>query len=435
MLTFSRPFLATIALLLFAGATGSVAQSRSDGSVYSRFGLGERAYFLSSQSQAMGNAGSALGSFRYANLANPAGLSDQFFTRVNGGMTMERLISSEAGLDDSTLNSGRLTAVHLSFPLRTRRTGIGLALEPFTHVNYRIDKSTTLVSDPSATSDTPVLTTFQGNGGLYQMTGAIGQRLTSDVSAGIAVSYVFGLLEEAQRTTFNNVRFTDSDISNNTRLSGATATLGLRFQRQGILGLDRPIAMGLSVTLPSTLSGKRTVTLEAGSTSDTLNVIGSGEIDLPVRILFGVMFQPATEWTVVADVHHERWSSLSSDFSLPGVGAGNQGVADRTRLAAGFEYWPGARRPFGPYFVRMAYRMGVYMDQSYVSPHPSEQIQSVGVTGGFSVPTGIPGTTIDLNVDVGRRGTTSDGLVRDRYMKFGININFGERWFDRLPLG
>jgi hypothetical protein len=108
---------------------------------------------------------------------------------------------------------------------------------------------------------------------------------------------------------------------------------------------------------------------------------------------------------------------------------------DRTRLAAGFEYWPGARRPFGPYFVRMAYRMGVYMDESYVSPHPSEPIRSVGVTGGLSVPTGIPGTTIDLNLDVGRRGTTSDGLVRDRYMKFGININFGERWFDRLPLG
>ncbi len=432
MLKIYRPALATLAVLLFTGATVSMAQSRSDGSVYSRFGLGERAYFLSSQSQAMGHAGSALGSFRYANLANPAGLADQFFTRVNGGMTMERLSSSETGLDDSILNSGRFNAVHISFPIRTRKTGIGLSLEPFTHVNYRIDKTTSIVADGT---ETPVLTTFQGNGGLYQMTGAVGQRLTSNLSAGLAVSYVFGLLEEAQRTTFNNVRFTDSDLSNNTRLSGASATLGLRFQRQGVLGWDRPIAMGLSVTLPSTLSGERTLTLDAGTTSDTLTVVGSGNIDLPVRILFGLMFQPATEWTVVADIHHERWSSLSSDFSLPGVGVGNQGVMDRTRLAAGFEYWPGARRPFGPYFVRMAYRMGVYMDESYVSPHPSEQIRSIGVTGGLSVPTGIPGTTIDLNLDVGRRGTTSDGLVRDRYMKFGININFGERWFDRLPLG
>lgn len=435
MLKFFRALSATFTLLILMGTTCAMAQSRSDGSVYSRFGLGERAFFLSSQSQAMGHAGSALGSFRYSNIANPAGLSDQFFTRVNGGMTMERLTSSETGLNDSILNSGRFNSMHISFPIRTRQTGIGLAFEPFTNVNYRIDKTTTVVADPSTGAETPVLTTFQGNGGLYQLTGALGQRITPNLSAGIAVSYVFGLLEEAQRTTFNNVQFTDSDISNNTRLNGASATFGLRYQRQGVFGIDRPLAAGLAVTLPSTLSGERTITLESGAASDTLTVVGSGEIDLPVRVLFGIMFQPGLEWTVVADIHHERWSSLSSDFSLPGVGAAASGVSDRTRLSAGIEYWPGARKPFGPYFVRMAYRMGVYMDQSYVSPHPTEQIKSIGVTGGFSVPTGIPGTTIDLNLDVGRRGTTSDGLVRDRYMKFGININFGERWFDRLPLG
>jgi len=83
----------------------------------------------------------------------------------------------------------------------------------------------------------------------------------------------------------------------------------------------------------------------------------------------------------------------------------------------------------------MAYRAGIYTDASYVSPDPSERIRSVGVTAGLSIPTAIPGTTIDLNIDVGRRGTTSNGLVEDRYFRFGLNINFGERWFDRIPLG
>lgn len=428
-------FLLFLVPLLFVTINTSWSQSRSDGSIYSRFGLGERSHFLSSQSQALGGSGIALGSFRYANLVNPAALSDQFFTRVNGGMTFERLTSSADGVDDSQLSSGQFNAIHMSFPIRTRRTGIAFGFKPFTHVNYRVDKTHTLLTDPGSGTETPVLTSFQGNGGLHELSGAIGQRLHPALSAGISVRYVFGILEQSQRTTFNNVRFTDSDIVNATRLDGVAFTAGLRYQTQTILGVDRPFAAGLAVTLPSALSGDQVVTFGAGSVSDTLTVGGAGDIDLPVQVIGGFMFQPSVEWTVVADVHFEEWSSVSSDFALPGLSAASRALQDRTRLSAGAEFWPGARRPFGPYFVRMAYRFGVYTDRAYNSPNPGERINSVGVTGGLSVPTGIPGTTIDLNIDVGRRGTTSDGLVKDRYIRFGLNINFGERWFDRLPLG
>jgi len=83
----------------------------------------------------------------------------------------------------------------------------------------------------------------------------------------------------------------------------------------------------------------------------------------------------------------------------------------------------------------IAYRLGVYTDRAYVSPMEGQSIRSVGITGGLSLPSLVPGTTIDLNVDVGQRGQSDAGLVKDRYIRFGLNINFGERWFDRLPLG
>jgi len=411
------------------------AQSLSDGSIYSRFGLGERASFQSSQSQAMGGGGTALGSFRYGNLANPAGLSDQYFTRVNGGMIMERLTASETGQQDALYNSGQFNAVHITFPIRARKTGLGFGFSPFSNVNYRVDETSLLETDPEDGTLTPQTTSYKGNGGLQLVSAAVGQTLTPKLSVGLSARFVFGILEESQRTVFNNTRFDDTSVVRSTRLKGFSPVIGIRYNNTDFPGIGRPLAFGLAVTLPSTLSGERALVLNSGTRSDTLETAVSGDIDIPLQFAAGLSFQPSIQWTVVADVQYEGWSSLSSDFSLPGITPTNDGLQDRVRMSTGIEFWPGARRPFGPYLVRMAYRMGVYADESYVSPDPSERIRTIGITGGLSVPTAIPGTTIDLNLDVGRRGTTTNGLVKDRFIRFGININFGERWFDRLPLG
>lgn len=425
----------TLVLAMLLAAPAIQAQSLSDGSIYSRFGLGERASFLSSQSQAMGGGGFALGSFRYANLQNPASLNDQYFTRVNGGMTLERLDAEQTGQTSARYSSGQFSAVHLSFPIRARRTGLAFGFEPYSNVNYRVDETAVLSTDPDLGTQTPVITSFKGNGGLQSVTAAVGQRVTPNLSVGLAARFVFGILEESQRTVFNNTRFDDTSVVRSTRLEGFSPVLGLRYSDTSFPVLGRPVAFGAAVTLPTTLSGERARLLNAGIRSDTLQAAVQGDVDLPLQIVAGLMVQPRIEWTVVADIHFESWSSVSSDFPLPGVNAAGEGFEDRLRVSGGVEYWPGARRPFGPYLVRMAYRVGVYSDQGYASPDPNTQIRSVGVTGGLSVPTAIPGTTIDLNLDVGRRGTTQDGLVKDRYIRFGININFGERWFDRLPLG
>ena len=138
----------------------------------------------------------------------------------------------------------------------------------------------------------------------------------------------------------------------------------------------------------------------------------------------------------MSDLDFENWSALESDFNFAGFDAtGATNTSNRIRVSAGAEFWPAAQRPFASWSSRIAYRLGLYTEQSYISPDPNEKIRTIGVTGGLSLPSLIPGTTIDLNIDVGQRGTTSNGLIQDRYIRFGLNLNFGERWFERLPLG
>ncbi len=421
--------------LIAVFASPALAQSSNDGSVYSRFGLGERHTWLSGKSQAMGGGGLALSSSLYANPLNPASLSDQILTRFAGGLTYESITTEADGFESGRLASGSLSGIHLSFPLKVNSLGAGLSIAPYTRVSYRIQDVGAVLSSPEQQESSALIKEFNGNGGLYQLSGGVGYRVAPRLSVGARMDLIFGILEEARSTFFNDSRFVDRTIRESTRLRGATATLGARYVVPSM-----PEGMGLvlasTFTLPTTLDGERSAALTTAIGRDTLGTSTKGDVSLPMAASAGLAFQPAVRWTILADITWEEWSALESDFTLPGIPqTGANGLSDRVRVSSGVEFWPASGRPFASYGSRIAYRLGVYSDRAYASPSPDQTIRSVGVTGGLSLPSLIPGTTIDLNIDVGQRGQTGNGLVKDRYMRFGLNINFGERWFDRLPLG
>jgi len=66
----------------------SLSQDLSDGSIYSRFGIGQRTHYSSARSLAMGGGGIGLASTRYTNFSNPAGFADRFLpgSRVDSRM-------------------------------------------------------------------------------------------------------------------------------------------------------------------------------------------------------------------------------------------------------------------------------------------------------------------------------------------------------------
>ena len=426
-------FLTVISLALFPAS--SQAQSQNDGSIYSRFGLGERVSFHSSKSQAMGGGGIALSSSQYANYANPASLSDQFLTHFSGGLTYQSITAQADGQPQGTLASGTLSGIGISFPLRSNTTGVGLSFSPYTNVSYRVDTETDLVTDPEVGGSVPLITSFKGNGGLYKFSAGVGHRFSNSLSVGLSGDLVFGILEENQQTLFNNVAFVDRSVSKATRMNGLTATAGFRFIVPN-MPEGKGLVVGGTFRLPRMMNGTRNQALVDKLDRDTLGTVIEGDIKLPIGLGLGVAFQPEPRWTLVADFTYEGWSGFESDFDLPGYStSGPSNLSNGTRISAGAEYWPAARRPFAPWASKIAYRLGFYTDQSYISPDLEENIGSIGITGGLSIPSLVPGTTIDMNIDVGRRGTTSNGLVRDRYIRFGLNINFGERWFERLPLG
>jgi len=252
---------------------------------------------------------------------------------------------------------------------------------------------------------------------------------------GIRTDILFGHVEETQQTDFQNIQLRDGNITSSTRLRGATGTLGVRYVLRNLIGNQDALSIAAVYTLPVSLSGVRIHTMGEGETKDSLGAAVKGSTELPMAFGFGLAYQPNSTWTFVADVLYEEWSAFESEYDYPGYNVGNsEGFSDRVRMSAGVEFYPGARSSFSTFFQRIALRAGAYTDKSYVSPDVDHEIKSFGITGGLSLPSVIGGTSLDINVDVGRRGTTDYGLIRDKFVRLGISFNFGERWFDRAKL-
>ena len=61
-------------------------------------------------------------------------------------------------------------------------------------------------------------------------------------------------------------------------------------------------------------------------------------------------------------------------------------------------------------------------------------INTLALTGGLSLPSFVPGTRLDINMEVGARGTTEQNLVRDVFYGVSVILNIGERWFVKRKL-
>ncbi len=433
-------------LLLLLSCAPVQAQSNGDGSIYSRFGLGTLADFSSSQSEALGGGAYALRSLNYNPSANPALWSDQVFTRLSAGGEYQRIVSTQEDPETSYLTSGAIEAFQFSFPLYERTLGVGLTFQPYTRHNYRLRSQQTLSVDD--TLSVPYEKNFRGKGGLHTFRGGLGYRINEMLSVGASVDVVFGILERERSTEFERSSFRNLTVSDQTRLAGISGTIGAHLAFADVLREDDALSLGASVSLPTTLTGTRVLTRGEGRNlrPDTVQAPDGkesfdGEVSLPWRSRLGVVYQPSERWAFTVDGLFEPWSTFSSDFggsapfqdSFP-VG-GEQTLTDRWRLSLGTEVIPAGEDALSGYFANIAYRLGVYTERLYVRPpNANADVQTYAVTGGFSLPTSLSGTRIDINFRAGRRGTTDNNLVRDDFYGVALHINFGERWFRKRKL-
>lgn len=432
--TWSRRILLLSAMFCLLGVVRVNAQSNPDGSLYSRFGIGELQSFSSSQIEAMGGIAPSMHSLNYLNFSNPGTWSDLVLTRAAAGFTYQNITISDAAENQSRLASGSMNAVHFSFPILERKLGAAIGFVPYSRVSYHVEQPGTLLTTGAGPDTVDYAVNFEGSGGLQQIVGGLGYRFNSNFSVGASVQGFFGIIENGRRTSFLEAGFQQTEVSIETRLTGVSATIGSVYSARQLLNDEDFITVGAAFTLPTTLSGERVRTLGEGLDRDTLGIADEGSVQLPLGVEGGVSYYPGARWIVTAGGKYEPWSRFESDFSFPGLDVAGEPLSDHVRGGAGVEFLPAGSDLLAPFLARVAYRFGFYYDQSYISPNPAVRINTMALTSGLSIPTMMSGTRIDINLEVGQRGSTDEDLVKDVFYRLSANVNIGERWFQKTKL-
>ena len=426
--------LALFAALVLPAAVQAQGQNNY-GSIYSLYGLGERVETGSSQSAMLGHAGAALRSGSYVGLTNPALWADQGVTTFSAGASVAT-VRGEDGLTEGTSlgTAGDISALHLGIPLLPGRLGVAVAYRPYSRVNYRAEVEDSLLVEGTYA---PYSLNQEGAGGLQQLSLGVGVHLGPAVQIGASAEGLFGTQEFLQRTRFTDLGFLETREARSTRLRGLTGTVGAVVSARSLRAEDDALSIAASLTFPAQLSATRTTTLGESLDRDTLqtpdgSVSLDGDVTLPLTARGGLTYRSGGRWLATVGGSYEPWSRFESTIPLGGYdpATGLDLLSDRWRVGGGVEVTPAGRDLRASALRRTSYRLGGYAEHGLYAPS-GEDVMTMALTGGISVPNRLTGARFDLGVEAGTRGSTTGVLVRDSFLKGTLTINFGERWFVR----
>ncbi len=408
-----------------------MAQSPSDNSPYSRYGLGNLVSTDFGAINGMGGISTAYHTSNSINLSNPASLGYLRTTAFEVGLYSD--FSWLSTNDASTLSvDGNLTHLVLGFPLKNpinqitniKRSpynwGMAMGIVPYSRVGYEIE-----TEDIVPNIDT-VLYRYNGSGGLYQLFLANGVSY-NNFSVGFTAGYLFGNISQNRTAIFTDVANSSWSILNDDiNHSGFVYNIGLQQE----LELKDDLKLLLGATANNTMTvGTETRTLNRRYNSlsgyDTItNSLSTGETaTLPLEYSFGATLKKDNKWLIGLQYSAARWSEYENS-------AKPDQLADTYKVAFGAEIVPD-HNAINRYGKRISYRLGAFYqtDPRLVG---SDQLQSYAVTAGVGLPIilpkkGLVGHT-NLSFELGKIGYNT--AISENYLKIKAAFTFNDSgWF------
>ena len=391
----------------------------SGGSIYSLIGIGDIRHLPSVRSAGMGYAGYALTSPFSINTLSPATWGKIDRARVEASMLYEGFTSSNA-TTSRFLARGDVSGAILAFPLSTAH-GVVLAtgFTPYSKVDYNTFSSGSYVTP----ADTMLYGLhYTGTGGISKGLLGLSYAPTHSVSVGASLNYLFGTMERATIMTPRTTAYYPGTQNEETTMNGPTITFfGAPRQPRGVSDFLEPFSIGLVATTRASMTSTHRFTYTFSDQADT-----SGEdtniMTIPASFGIGIAYHPPERWILALDYTTQAWSSMESRGKTP------EGIRNAWMVGFGVERLP-AREAGVPLLDRIAYRLGFTYESSYYNPN-GNGINAWTITGGLGLPVSSD-ARLNLAIDYGMRGTTSNGLIQDKILRFSASLSISEQWFQR----
>lgn len=400
-----------VAVMFFAPL---VAFAGSGGSTYSLFGIGDIRYMPSARSAAMGYTGLGLPSANYINGMQPSAWARISRVRFETGILHEGYHSRDEYKSIYLANSSFAGAL-LAIPISTEYGIVTvLGFTPYSSVNYNYFLGGTLEGIQYEIN-------HAGSGGMSRGVAGLSFSPFSDLALGASFNYLFGLIDRTTKFSPVYPFYAGGMITKTTSMRGMNVTAGAMFSGFGRISESlQPFSLGLVVTTKANMKTEQQTQFDFLTERDTLPAT-KGRMTMPLAYGLGLAYQAGDRYLFAADYYAQLWGSASFDGIDPTT------IRDSYRIGLGGELLP--ERDATGWFASLVYRLGLYYNSTYYKIE-GEPINEWGVTGGIAIPL-FGDARLNTAFEYASRGTTKNGLVKDKIFRMTISVMLSELWFQR----
>ena len=407
-----------IYILFFLLITGEVSLAQqTTSSPYSRFGLGDLNSQFSSVFNSLGGGGYAINDSKIINPFSPASYSSYqsnsflFSTGINN-----ETIDIQSLTDNQTVNNLSLSHILFGFPL-TKKIGSSFGIIPFSSIGYSMQNRDDIFGADML---------YDGDGGISKVYFGSSIELHQNLSVGANASYLFGGLNRRKRLVFDDETIFNSRSNSLINIKGIYYEFGAVFSKK-IDDNNSQISISINTSNNTNVDAKRTnlvETFEYSGTNEIVkdtfeNSVEKGSMILPKYTNLGLAYS-LDKWLFVFDYSTQNWS----DYELFEE---SDSLINSQRISGGLQYTPDISS-VNQFYKRCHYRVGLALNTTPLQIN-NTQLEDKSISFGIGIPIKKNKSTYDISLILGQRGTTSNNLLKENYVKIGLTMSFEGIWF------
>ena len=417
----------------------SICVSAQDGtygaySPYSVYGIGDISKEGTAYNKSKGGTGIATRNRRFINYLNPAAVTarDSLSFMADFGLVQNNTVFKQGDLK-SGHNTFNIYDFVLSFPIY-RSSAFMVGITPYSDVGYDFSS---IETDPEIIGNTGnIAYDSYGNGSVYQAFFGAGVTFWKKLSLGAEAIYYFGNLDKITKMDYTDQSYRSLNSGSELTVRGVTGKFGLQYEQE--LGGDVSMTIGATYRMGTNMKGYSTNFRYATQSSVTdslrhsVDTLGAKGMRFGNEIGVGIAVSGGEKWSAEFNYLRSDWRKSGFD-SAPGFAVSGGSVFSSTisqSFRAGFEIVPN-RNDMRSYLKTCSYRVGAYYDQAYYKLD-GNNVNSIGITFGMTLPVFQLYNGISLGVDIGQRSSNRNNMIRERYATFFIGFNIHDLWFRKI---
>ena len=407
-----------IYILFFLLITGEVSLAQqTTSSPYSRFGMGDLNSQFSSVFNSLGGGGYAINDSKIINPFSPASYSSYqsnsflFSTGINN-----ETIDIQSLTENQTVNNLSLSHILFGFPL-TKKIGSSFGIIPFSSIGYSMQNRDDIFGADML---------YDGDGGISKVYFGSSLELHQNLSVGANASYLFGGLNRRKRLVFDDETIFNSRSNSLINIKGIYYEFGAVFSKK-IDDNNSQISISINTSNNTNVDAKRTNLVETFEYSGTneivkdtfVNSVEKGSMILPKYTNLGLAYS-LDKWLFVFDYSTQNWS----DYELFKE---SDSLINSQRISGGLQFTPDISS-VNQFYKRCHYRVGLALNTTPLQIN-NTQLEDKSISFGIGIPIKKNKSTYDISLILGQRGTTSNNLLKENYVKIGLSMSFEGIWF------